>query len=95
VEYLIRRGVNIVVGHPIVRPRDELTEPADLLHNLGAHPFKLALDDLGDLPPETRIVEIPVDAQYSLIVLYLVRHPLVDQRIEEHGWCVVRLRLRE
>jgi len=95
VEYLIRRGVNIVVGHPIVRPRAELKEPADLLRNLGTHPFKLAITDLADLPPEARIVEIPVNAQYSLIVLYLVRHPLVDRRIEEYRWRVVRPRIGE
>ena len=85
-DYLLARGVNLVIGHPILRPREELTEPSSLLHHVGIKPFKVPVQDISEFPAGAKVVAIPIDAQYSLIVLYLVPNNLVDRKIEERGW---------
>jgi hypothetical protein len=81
--YLIERGVNLVIGQPMVLPRG--IRPAD-------HPaFRdleiLELMDLepDQLPGELLMVEIPLDSLYTLSVVYLQRDEGIDRVIHAQG----------
>jgi arabinofuranosyltransferase len=81
--YLDDRGVNLVIGHPIVEPVD--AEPP-------AGGYRIA--DLGEMfmirdatedyvPFGARIVEIPLDAGHRLTALYLMPNRRVEALIAE------------
>lgn len=81
--YLVRRGVHLVVGHPWMIERG------------GEGPDVFTVETLGqlDVPilPGTRVpgvakmVEIPVNSEYDVVVLYLTPHPEVDRAIDRAG----------
>lgn len=78
--YLMKQEVNIVIGHPHIRhvsePRQALSYRAFIMDDLPSE----------ELPPGTRILEIPIDDDYLLSVLYLVRSETVDRVILEKGF---------
>lgn len=37
------------------------------------------------MPKSCKILEIPMDGEYKLEVLYLNRHPLIEEFIERHA----------
>ncbi len=87
-EYLLRRQVQLVLGHPwvgrLTTPSADETSPAHRIHHL------IAIDrDL--MPAQARIVEIPINASYGIKVLYLVPHPRVDEVIDVRGLRTWRL----
>jgi len=69
-DYLIRRGVNLVVGHPLVTPRSTSTK-------------ELFADRA--FPPGSLLLEIPLDDTYKINVPYVVRNDHVDAVIRERG----------
>jgi hypothetical protein len=83
--YLNDRGVNLVIGHPLVEPVDAAPlmsgcSTADLkelfmVQNAGA----------GQMPDGARILEIPLDAGHRITVLYLKGNARVDAIIKEKG----------
>ncbi len=86
VAYLQQRGVNLVVGHPWPRPRDlpRTSYALDELEQAFAYPgYRTAL------PADAVMLEIPVDDRFDVAVVYLVRSPVVDDLIRQHGWRVV------
>ncbi len=76
--YLLRRKVHLVIGHPQVRRRT--SAPVSDLR-------RYAFEDLSlDLLPDTsRIIDIPLNSDYKISVLYLTRHDRVDRVIETGG----------
>ena len=85
VEYLLRRRVNLLIGHPTVRPAAApIVNPA---RDVDWNRF-LLVDRIDALPPGASLVEIPVDERSTLVALYLVRHAAVDAAIAAEGWRV-------
>lgn len=81
VSYLVEQGVNLVVG-PILPRNGAPSASEDLpLQIFGAIPTP----DLV-LPAPTRVIEIPLDADWAVATLYLVPHPAIEAAIREHGW---------
>ena len=78
-EYLLRRRVNLVIGHPIIIPRTD-EAPA-----LGVADFVPTAGREDLIPPDARLIEIPLRQEYSLTVLYLVRSPAIDALIARRG----------
>ena len=80
VEYLRRRRVNLVVGHPKIRSSALLDPlPPALL------PSCLQAAD----PPATGVVvAMPITPGRVLLAWYLTPHPAIDRAIEERGWRV-------
>jgi arabinofuranosyltransferase len=72
-DYLLQRGTNIVFSHPVVIPS-------------GDAPAERPLPPGGEHLPT---LEIPIDAEYKLIALYLRPHPSVEAAIRRHGWRVM------
>jgi arabinofuranosyltransferase len=78
--YLVERGVNLLIGHPIVVHNSQQSkasyEVADLAN------FSL-LDMSAELLPEgARILELPLELNYRVFILYLTRTPEIDRIIE-------------
>jgi hypothetical protein len=83
-DYLERRGVNLVIGHPwLVRGADVVEEeiPAAQLKR-----FHLRVPDLTETPPHWRVLRIPVERDIDLVAFYLVRNPTIDAAIRDNGW---------
>jgi arabinofuranosyltransferase len=86
--YLLRRGVNLVVGHPLIVPGDWRPDPS---RPLDAHSFRLIDARPIDLPPTARVLEIPLDQENKLLALYLVPNPQVEKAIQDRAWQTYRL----
>lgn len=80
VEYLNRRGVNLVVSHPIVTRPGDPPAPLPLLPASG--------------PPhlDAALVMMPIGGGYRVSMLYIRPHPAVDAAIAALGWDVRRIR---
>jgi len=85
-DYLVRSGVNLVIGHPVIIDTSRLRLPYyDVLLLMPLAPI-LRYEDL---PETSSVAEIPIDAQYSLVALYLVRSPVVDRVAAQYNWRIV------
>jgi hypothetical protein len=65
-----------VVGQPQVKPIN-----ADVNHN--PKRFFNKNIDISALPLNSKIMEIPMDDEYKLEVLYIKKHPLIEDFIKE------------
>jgi len=93
--YLVEQGVHLFIG-PGALVRDDRVEAID---GFGALIHEMFLEDAGlaestgfvrsELPPETRLVKIPVRPGYKLLALYITPDASVDQAIDAHGWGVI------
>jgi hypothetical protein len=91
VEYLLARGVNLVIGHPSFLDRSTekplQTYRLDDLLKIG---YIIILDP-ASIPTQARMVEIPISDRFSLRALYLTPHPAIEAAITDKGWRVVPL----
>ena len=88
-DYLIERGVNLLVGHPQVISREGGLPDAFSMQSLGR--FGLVDASAANVPLSARILAIPMSADRYLLVLYLVGNGRVDSAITENGWLTVPL----
>jgi len=86
-EYLVRRRVNLVIGHPTLANSDSAAAAA------GPSTFIPGFGGTDDIPDSAQIIEIPVDYGYRLIVLYLTPSARVDSIIAARRWRVRPVRL--
>ncbi|KKL82589.1 hypothetical protein LCGC14_1983240 [marine sediment metagenome] len=82
-DYLVRRGVNLAIGVPLVTPRRAKVEPLAWVKR-AAEAFRREAVAAG-LAEDCRMVEIPLDDDYKITVLYLVANDHVDEIIRKHG----------
>jgi hypothetical protein len=75
--YLEQRKVNLIVSHPYVDLRTEHLIKVPLIPGV----------DNKDLP-NTKAVEIPLDALYKVVILYLTPSAVVDSVIAREQWKV-------
>ena len=78
-EYLLERGVHLVIGHPRLEPAGSERE----LRRSDLGRFRIANFEPTELPPGARLVELPVGESQSLTALYLTPSEAVDARIRE------------
>jgi arabinofuranosyltransferase len=81
--YLVERGANLVIGHPLVETID--TERGSTLYSIADLKEMFMVQNVSaDLVPvEAKILEIPLDARHRITVLYLTGNARVDAIIEE------------
>jgi arabinofuranosyltransferase len=79
--YLVDRGVNLVLGHPQVEPVDVVFHENYGMEDLVRFRVHDAWADV--LPQGSTVVEIPLGSGYKITVLYLCRHPYIDEVIRE------------
>lgn len=83
-DYLMARGVNLVLEQPcIASPDAPPVKDASFF-------FQPPIDE-GRVPAEAKVIEIPLQSGMNVIVLYLKRHPYIDDVIVRHGFKVVEL----
>jgi len=76
--YLYERGVNIIIGHPqVLKDSTPFEGVGDMLYI-----------DPGQnrLPPNTKVIEIPLDVKHRMFTIYLTASPRVDEVIKRNGW---------
>jgi len=76
-EYLLKSKVNLVIGQPKVLPIS--AEP-----ELNPESYFLIEIDKKLLPKETRVIEIPIDSQYKIDILYIIKHPEIEKCIKRY-----------
>lgn len=83
VSYLVSRGVNLSLGTPTVWRRGE---PRKSYAAVDARRLFLSAHDV--VPPDARVIEIPLDDKRAFRALYLTPHPSIDAKIASEGWRV-------
>ena len=83
--YLNERGVNLVIGHPLIENVD--TESASRNCSVADLAEMFMVQNVGAdrVPADAKILEIPLDAGRRIAVLYLNGNARVDAMIEEKG----------
>ena len=81
-DYLLSRGTNLVIGHPLVAPLGAAHKSRYELEDLEA--FRIPLEGVSPqmVPENARVIEIPIGVGSKIDVLYLVQSPVVDAVIE-------------
>ncbi len=77
-DYMIAKEVNLVIGHPRIVPSAFLFNPENPEKTLKYFDIK---GDKNKLPPQTEVVEIPINSRVKLLALYLARNSFIDELI--------------
>jgi arabinofuranosyltransferase len=85
VRYLEERGVNLVLGQPMLEEPD----PDRTSYRLSELVVLWPNTDLRDLPETARVIEIPLTEDQVWTVVYLEPNEKVDAAIERNGWRVL------
>lgn len=80
-EYLVKRKVNLVLGHPQVTLISKTTRKTKYTIS-DLRRFSLFQIETDQVPATSKVVEIPLDSKYKLTLLYLCRDNRVDEVIE-------------
>ncbi|MBA4313188.1 MAG: hypothetical protein C0417_11225 [Chlorobiaceae bacterium] len=75
--YLIKRGVNLIIAHPMVMKRTD-----EVKH------FPILPSSPNDKYFTIKVLEIPIDSLYKFLTLYLTPNSAVDSVIEQNNWKV-------
>lgn len=81
--YLIYKKVNLIVGKPVMVPMNVPLQ--DAIAKLDSYK-SFAVRNWDDLPPGSKAVAIPVNAEYKVVLLYIRPSPIIDQAIADNGW---------
>ncbi|MEO1457694.1 MAG: hypothetical protein AAFV49_09035, partial [Pseudomonadota bacterium] len=87
--YLLDREVNLVIGHPMMRPAG-----APLERRICTDEFYLFLDAEDDRQEaalaQARVLRVPIDARYELAMLALAPHPSVEHLLQSGAVAVLQ-----
>ncbi|MBN1674192.1 MAG: hypothetical protein JXR37_24295 [Kiritimatiellae bacterium] len=82
-DYLLGRRAHLVIGPPQVTARRPAAEKDLSLVEFEC--FGIPQLWLGALPRSAKIIEVPLDAEFCVYVLYLTSNPCVESAIRTHG----------
>jgi hypothetical protein len=83
--------VNFVLGHPTLVPIGALSGRSDERRLQG---WLRGCTGFDPAPPgQARVVALPVDQQYAVLLWELTPTPALDRRIRERGWATAEVRL--
>jgi hypothetical protein len=80
--YLIKSGVNLVIGHPQMKPINRKTA-RKVWFTKELKRFLRTKFNPELIPADATVLEIPINNKYNLLVLYLLKHELIEQVIKE------------
>lgn len=81
-EYLLERRVNLLIGHPQMIANE--SKISQIPWN--DYFFYTRISRQDNLPVGSKLIEIPINSKYKLLILYLVQNSLVDEAIQKKGW---------
>lgn len=84
-DYLARRGVNLVVGQMKAK---SCLEGSNTTYTSADVKNLIWLEQPAQLPVNSKIIEIQVGSEHRFPALYLTPSPVVDQAIQRYGWKV-------
>ena len=77
-----------MIGHPWIIRNDHGFKTGYALDEVknwnGGLPLAIASPE--EMPRDAKIIEIPIDAERNLVVLYLIPNSAVDAAIRTYGW---------
>jgi arabinofuranosyltransferase len=82
-DYYFQTNVNLIIGHPEVRAA-KWSAGRDRLSLVDFDNFRIAALDRKQIPSDSRIVEIPIDKDFSVFALYLKKNPEIDAIIRKN-----------
>lgn len=83
-DYYFKTNVNILIGHPEMRPA-KWSEGREKISLVDFDNFRISALDKNHLPANTKVLEIPVDDEYSVFALYLKPLPEIDEVIQKNN----------
>lgn len=83
-DYYFKTGVNLIIGHPEVRPI-RWSQDRERLSLIDFDNFRISSLEKKALPDEARIIEIPIDTEFSVFALYLKPNPDIDDVIRQQN----------
>ena len=87
VAYLRERGVNLIIGHPVLMQRDRLPAVYNIDDEWMRRMFVgKRMPDPEALPIGVRILEIPFDDTRVLLAVYLTANRALDAKIKRMNW---------
>jgi arabinofuranosyltransferase len=87
--YLERRGVHLIIGHPVLRSASQ--PRPDLYPYQYFRALALPTSRSETVPPAARVVEMPVADGRYLPMLYVRPHPVVERQVIRGAWRQVPL----
>lgn len=81
--YLVGRGVNLLISHPVV------VESTSTISRIPLAP----MDSIVSFHDATFII-IPIDSVNKLVVMYLIKNPVIDQAIADNHWDIIKARIK-
>jgi arabinofuranosyltransferase len=81
VDYLVKQGVNLVIGHPRIQRNTEIRQADYSLRDLE----RFMIGDITDerIPKSARVIDFPLDSDYAIPVLYLVPNKQIDKVLSD------------
>lgn len=93
-EYILQSNVQLVIGHPVVSRRENVFKNIYSLDDLR---MMFSIPDISAdlMPTNAKVIDIPIDAQYKVTVLYLTQNTVVDRAIEENSFVTYPITLEK
>ncbi len=83
--YLIKQNVNLLIGNPTY---SKFNNQSNFSLNTLCHKLlnPSTAYDCSSFPTHTKSLEIPLNSEVNLVVIYLTPHPQIDSAIKEYDW---------
>lgn len=89
-EYLIKRKVNLIVANPFRVKKRQKYKRVFSANDRIVRMFYFGKEgdkvDKYKLPPDSKMLEMPIDKNHNLLLLYLIKSPVVDAAIKKGNW---------
>jgi arabinofuranosyltransferase len=82
-DYYLKSNVDLIIGHPEVRS-SRWSEGRESIALIDFDNFRISSLDKRELPAATKIIEIPIDNDFSVFALYLRSRPEIDDIIAKN-----------
>jgi hypothetical protein len=89
-EYLLKRKVNLVIGHPLVAPQYYPPVNSIMAFWHRSVPLKTSM-----IPEDAKVIELPLESGCKVYMLYLTQHDYIDEKIKSLGLKTNPLKLPE
>ncbi|MBM4035442.1 MAG: hypothetical protein FJ291_27185 [Planctomycetes bacterium] len=85
IAHVLERGVNLIVGHPTMKPRSASSPPHYALRDF-KEKWWFRLGGPDELLAGASVLEIPVDDSWAVVALYVKQHPAIEAAAARHSW---------
>lgn len=86
VRYLFQRKVNLVI-HPFLKSTPATSKATYSIQDV-RYFFLPPITDQNEILSQSKVIEIPIDRDLTIIALYLTMNPVVDKAIQKYHWKV-------